>query len=362
MEQNVRMISRRDLMKLILAAGVVTTGTFALGGCSPQSGSADGKTSGNGQSQGTASNSVIDAKGNKFEIPEKVERIAITCNGGTTQEVAIFGGAAKIVAQPSMKKFPQLLKMYPQFNTVVNAGSFDDLNIEAMVAQTPDLALVGVSSDKGNAQIAEVGIPTYVMLIGWAAVDTLKQEFLNVGKILGSETKAQQLVDHWNRILGDLEKKVAKIPESNRKKVYYLSAAEITKANMGDWGRTWIDTIGADFAVPETDLTGSVTVEKALRWDPDVIVVQGGSNLNELYSAGQIQNLKAIKNKQVFSAPIAGFWWDRPCPEATLGFLWLAQTVYPDYMKDIDLKAETKAFFKEFYGYELSDAEYQSFF
>ncbi len=98
-------------------------------------------------------------------------------------------------------------------------------------------------------------------------------------------------------------------------------------------------------------------MEKALEWDPDVIVVQGGNDLNELYAAEQIQEMKAIKNKQVFSCPIAGFWWDRPSPEATLGFLWLAQTVYPDYMQDIDLEAETKAFFKEFYGYELSDEE-----
>ena len=80
----------------------------------------------------------------------------------------------------------------------MNAGSFDDLNIEALVAQEPDLALVGVSSDKGNAQIEEVGIPIYVMLIGWAAIDSLKQEFLNVGKILGNEEKAQRLVDYWN--------------------------------------------------------------------------------------------------------------------------------------------------------------------
>ena len=62
-----------------------------------------------------------------------------------------------------------------------------------------------------------------------------------------------------------------------------------------------------------------------------VIVVQGGSNLDELYGAEQVQDLKAIKNKQVFSIPIGGFWWDRPSPEATLGFLWLAQTVYPEY-------------------------------
>lgn len=122
---------------------------------------------------------VIDAKGNEVAVPEKLERVAITCNGGTTHEAIIFGGADKIVAEPSMEAFPQLLRMFPQLNDVVNGGSFDDVNVETIAATEPDIALCGVSSDKGNAQIEEIGIPVYVMLIGWAAVDTIKQEFLN---------------------------------------------------------------------------------------------------------------------------------------------------------------------------------------
>ena len=356
---NIDTMSRRSFVRLAGAAGATAAGALVLGGCSQ---AAPASSSASSSAAEQTARVVIDAKGNEFTIPEKVERIAITCNGGTTHEVAIFGGADKIVAQPSMSKFPQLLKMYPQFNDVVNAGSFDDLNIEAMVATEPDVALVGVSSDKGNAQIADVGIPTYVMLIGWAAVDTLKQEFLNVGKIVGDEQKAEDLVAHWDRVLGGLAEKVAAIPEGERKKVYYLSAPDVTKANLGDWGRTWVDTVGGVFAVPEADLNGDVTIEKALEWDPDVIVIQGGKDINAIYESEQVQDMKAIKNKQVFSVPIAGFWWDRPSPEATLGFLWLAQTVYPDYMADIDLKAETFAFFKEFYGYELTDEEYLSFF
>lgn len=355
-------LTRRHFVEIMIAAGVATTGTIALGGCSQQGEGVEDQASTDDRARETGVDTVVDAKGNEFEIPETIERIAITCNGGTTHEVSIFGSADKIVAQPSMKKFPQLLRMYPQFEEVVNAGSFDDLNIEALVAQEPDIALVGISSEKGNAQIAEVGISSYVMLIGWAAIDTLKQEFLNVGRILDNEGQARRLVDHWNEKLGDLEGRVADISGADRKKVYYLRSADITKANLGDWGRTWVDAIGADFAVPESDLNGDVTVEKVLEWDPDVIVVQGGSDLNELYSAEQVQDLKAIKNKQVFSVPIGGFWWDRPSPEATLGFQWLAQTVYPDHMEDVDLEAETKAFFKEFYGYELPDDEYQSFF
>lgn len=362
MNGKANMIDRRRFFELLIAMGVAATGSTLLNGCTQPAGSTSNGPGASSSSE-EASNIVIDAKGNQFTIPESVDRIAITCNGGATHEVAIFGGADKIVAQPSMKRFPQLLKMYPVFNDVIDAGSFDDLNIEALVARKPDVALVGVSSEKGNAQIADVGIPTYVMLIGWAAIDTLKQEFLNVGKILGNEAKAQELVERWNETFAELDKRAAGIPTSARKKVYYLSAADITKANKkSSWGRTWVNAIGADFAVPESEIEGDVTIEKVFEWDPDVIVVQGGNDIEALYANDQIKDLKAIRNRQVYSCPIAGFWWDRPSPEAILGFMWLAQTVYPEQMGDIDLKEEAKGFYRQFYGYELSDEEYLSFF
>lgn len=306
---------------------------------------------------------VIDATGKQVAVPEKLERVAITCNGGTTHEAIIFGGADKIVAEPSMKKFPQLLRMFPELNDVVNGGSFDDVNVEAIAATEPDIALCGVSSEKGNAQIEEIGIPVYVMLIGWAAVDTIKQEFLNVAHLFGNDERGEELVAYWDEKLGQIAERVEKLPEEERAKtVYYLSGADITKANKGDWGRTWIDTVGATFAVPETDLNGDVTPEMAIGWDPDVIVIQGGDDLNELLNEPKVQDMKAIQNGEVYSCPIGGFWWDRPSPEAPLAFLWLAQTVHPGYFDDIDLEQETVDFFKRFYGYDLPHDEYETFF
>ncbi len=305
-------------------------------------------------------NAIIDAEGREITFPENINKIAITCQGGTTHEVVIFGGADMIVAQPSMQKFPHLLKMYPQFNDVINAGSFDDVNIEQLLQQGPDIVLVGISSKKGNALIEDAGLPTYTMLIGWAAVDTLKQEFLNIGAMLHNESQAKALVKHWDETLADLNKVLEKIPENERKKVYYTGKV-ITKANNGDWGRSWIVGSGGICAVPD-NLSGDISVEQVMEWNPDVIITQGGNGTADLLGDNRIQDINAIKNKQVYECPIGGFWWDRPSPEATMGFLWLAKTLYPEYTQDIDLKQETKDFYKEFYKYELSDEEYEAFF
>ncbi|WP_037372685.1 ABC transporter substrate-binding protein [Anaerovorax odorimutans] len=342
----------KKIISIILSVMLILNLTFVLSGCN----SSEKKS----ETTPVEKESIIDAEGREVTFPENINKIAITCNGGTTHEVAIFGGADMIVAQPSMEKFPQLLKMYPQFKDVINAGSFDDVNIEQLMETEPDIALVGISSKKGNALIENVGLPTYTMLIGWATIEPLKQEFLNIGKMLNNEKKAKSLVKHWDDTLAELDNTLSEIPQNERKKVYYTGKV-ITKANTGDWGRSWIEGSGGIFAVPK-DVNGDISVEQVMEWNPDVIITQGGNGTADLLGDSRIQNINAIKNKEVYECPIGGFWWDRPSPESTLGFLWLAKTLYPEYTKDIDLKKETKDFYKEFYEYDLPDDEYESFF
>lgn len=124
----------------------------------------------------------------------------------------------------------------------------------------------------------------------------------------------------------------------------------------------WVDAVGATFVVPEEGLNGDVAPETAMAWDPDVIIVQGGSDLSALLDDPTLQNMKAIQAGEVHSCPIGGFWWDRLLSETPLRFLWLAQTVFPGYFDDIDLEQETVDFFKRFYSYDLPQDEYKAFF
>lgn len=303
---------------------------------------------------------VVDAAGREVAVPEKVDRLAITCNGGAAQELTILGASGRIVAQPDTAKFPQLRKMFPAYNDVVDAGSFDDVNIEEMIKADPDFIFVGVSSTQGNAKLEEAGFATYTMLIGWAGIDSLKQEFLNVGAILGNEEQAQALVSYWDEKIAMVEDAVSKVPEAERKVVYY-TGKEITKANSSGWTWPLIETSGGISALPEGS-KGEVNVEDVINWNPDVIITQGNTDISGLLSDDRIQDITAIADGEVYQCPIGAFWWDRPSPESPLAFMWLAKTLYPDYTQDIDLKAETKAFFSQFYGYDLSDAEYNSFF
>ncbi len=111
---------------------------------------------------------VIDAAGREVVIPESIERIVITCRGGSTNEVAVFGVADKLAGQPSQAAYPLLLAMYPQFAELTDPGSFEDTNIEEVLKLEPDIVFAGITSPKANAKLEEAGLTVYTMQIGKA--------------------------------------------------------------------------------------------------------------------------------------------------------------------------------------------------
>ncbi|OPY77114.1 MAG: vitamin B12-transporter protein BtuF [Syntrophorhabdus sp. PtaU1.Bin153] len=115
----------------------------------------------------------------------------MTCQGGASHEISVLGCADKIIAQPSMKSFPQLLKMYPRFNNIPNAGSFDTVDVEHIMALKPDIVVASVTSLQGNKKIESLGIPVVTVSTGRANIDRLLREFKMMSEILGGAQKAE---------------------------------------------------------------------------------------------------------------------------------------------------------------------------
>lgn len=342
----------KDIMTMII---IVPTIFILFIGCSSK----------DNQDKNESKNVSIDALGREVENIPDIERLAITCYGGTTHEISILGASENIVAQPNMDKFNQLLKMYPRFKNVIDAGSFDNVNIEELLNQDPEIAFVGVTSESGNKLIEDSGIKTFTMLIGSAEVEPLKKEFQNIGKLLGKEQMSQKLVDYWDEKLSMVKSLVDKIPESERKRIYY-AGGKITEASSGKWGDSFITGAGGINVLKDITKGAKgveLSVEQVIDLNPDVVITQKRpEGTKGIIDDTRIKNLDFVKNNKVYSCPIGAFWWDRPSPESPLGFMWLAKTLYPEYTESIDLREETKYFYKEFYDYELSDDEYNSFF
>jgi len=102
-----------------------------------------------------------------------------------------------------------------------------------------------------------------------------------------------------------------------------------------------------------------VSAEQVVQWNPDVMVsVQycGDDCSPEAIKANpQLQTVKAVQSGQVYWFPSSMDPWDYPEPRSILGMLWLAKTLYPEQMADVDLLAEVDEFHKTFFGKSFTE-------
>ncbi|MBM9612873.1 ABC transporter substrate-binding protein [Desulfobulbus rhabdoformis] len=308
---------------------------------------------------------VIDRSGTEVLLPLHRNRILVTCYGGASHEIAILGGAQRIVGHPSMHRFPLLLAMYPQLTDMPDAGSFDNVNIEFAMSLKPDLVVASIVSARTNKRIQKLGMPVVTVGTGWTNVELLLKEFAMMGEVLGAQDRAGELVAFWRARLDLIQKRTAHLARDRRKTVYYCSAGSPlkTEGSIG-WGESFISAAGGKNVSTAMRQSGIVTAEQLMLWNPDVIVTgikKIGSSGDRMNDLRKLTALKAVQNDALHYCPIGAFWWDRPSPEAILGILWLSQILYPDLFADLDLKRETKEFYRTFYQYNLTDAEYASF-
>ena len=70
----------------------------------------------------------------------------------------------------------------------------------------------------------------------------------------------------------------------------------------------------------------------------------------------------AVKNGKVYKMPL-GMYRSYTCGVDTpVTLLWMAKTVYPELFADIDITAETRAYYREVFGIELTDDQANGIF
>lgn len=308
---------------------------------------------------------ITDMMGNTVVVPQEVNRIVVTCCGGATHEVMVMGAGDRIVAQPAKCIMPELKVMKPGFSTVTDAGSFDDINVEQIIALQPDVVIASVTSEKGNTKLREAGIPVVTVMTGRGNMSQMRSEFAMIGQLLGNGNQATTLNTYWDAKLALVKERIAAIPADQKKRVYYM-LGKTTHTNGGSWwGQEYITAAGGINVAEELGTNRDTSLEQLVKWNPDVIIISSNEGtyipITDVKNNAQLGSISAVKNNQLYECPVGSFWWDRPSPESPLGILWLAKTLYPEKFADIDLKAETQDFYQTYYGYTLSDAEYEKF-
>ena len=323
---------------------------------------------------------VVDHAGNTVEVPNHITKIVIdqipilstymSYFGGDAPNIVGYCGSFKDTITKTVLKniAPELIES----SDTVYAQS--DLNIEEIMKLQPDVIFYN-AGNKEHAQILQSsGIPC----IGFATVgaeteaDPLVryQQWLDLLEdVFGESGKMDAFEEAGNKIIDDVESRIAKIPEDERPSAMILwkyADGVPQVSGQGTFGTYWLKHLGVtDVVASEAKGFTQVNMEQVYDWDPDILFLDG-PGLLPLKTADVLENnvegtdfstLTAVKSKRVYNTTLGMWNWFTPNPDAPLVLAWMACNTYPEAFADYPLEDTIREYYHDWYGYDVTDAD-----
>jgi len=310
-----------------------------------------------------------DCAGRKITLTKKVERIVdLTFLEGVRTLIELEAedylvGMSEMDHQ-AFNKDGMLKNSYlivsqaaPGLKNVVNVGNHNEINVEKIMSLNPDVVFVEWSKkDYADKLQAQINIPV-VCVGGYGSFNY--EIFSVVGKIVGKEDRAEELIEYTKTKLEAITKVTENIPEDKKKKIFY-------------WVRPYIGDPRTNGRYEAFELAGAknvargdnntpygvykITKEQILDWNPDYIFkhssfikdVEGWHTIESIKEDKIISGTIAAKNNCILPTKGHMRGWDI-ATEATEVF-YLAKIMYPNKFMEIDVEKECNEILKKFYG------------
>ena len=69
-----------------------------------------------------------------------------------------------------------------------------------------------------------------------------------------------------------------------------------------------------------------------------------------------------MKNRRVYKIPLGMYRWFPPSSDTPLCLQWMSKVLHPELFGDVDIDKEVAAYFRTFYGVELTADALQAIF
>lgn len=368
---------RAALAALVLAMCVALV--VGLAGCSSGSKSADSNSVSQAASSQAADENATrvftDSLGREVEVPVNITKVAPS--GHTANQVLLTMAPEKMssVSQALSDDQKKIFAGRVADNLPVTGAAFGakgDMNKEAVAESGAQIVIDtgepkdGLASDLDNLQ-EQLGIP--VVFIN-TPLDDWGSAYRMLGDLLGDQQRGEELATYCDNAYAEVTAAMAKIPADQRVKAAYLLGNNgLNAIAKGSYQGTVIDMI-SDNVVQVEKASGSgagneISMEQLAQWDPQLIVFGAGASSSDSFYASVAgdpawASLSAVQNGQYCNVPSVPWTWlnNPPTVNQVLGMQWFVRLCYPDQFSN-DMEQVVKDYFQTFYGYSLSDAEYQ---
>ena len=305
---------------------------------------------------------VTDALGRTlyFDIPP--QRIVIAGRASILLADAVYAFTSapeKVVALTKAKQGMDFLALVdPQVGEKAVLGP--ESSPEAIAAHKPDVVLMkAFLADKLGRIVENLGIPVFYLSL--ETPEAYPQELAQLGALMGEPERGQALAAYYLNKMNAVTEAVADLPAPGVLVLQHSVKGGETAYLVPP--KPWIQTqmvrlAGGTPLWAEEVSGGSWTVvdaEQIAAWNPEVILLIDyfGSPLEAVQAldeGGFGPNLKAVQAHQVWPFPKDFLSWDQPDTRWILGLMWTAKQLHPDRFADLDILAESDAFYRTLYG------------
>lgn len=342
----------------------------------------ESEAAGESDAQDSDTITITDHNGNVVEVPKNIERIAVGNILPMPSVLAVFfDSAEKIVGMPkgsmTAAENSLLSELYPE---ILNAetGYIDgaEINIEELIKLDVDVVIYNAANASMGELLAKAGIPGVAVSVNkwdYDAIETLKQWIALLSEMFPENDRVAQVEKYSQESYDLVQERVAGLSDEEKARIFFLfQYSDSTIATSGNhfFGQYWADAIGAVNVGAEVDKDNSITVnmEQVYAWNPEHILITNFTSAlpedlyNNTIGAYDWSAIDAVKNQNVDKMPL-GMYRSYTCGVDTpVTLLWMAKTVYPDLFEDIDITEETKAYYKDVFGIDLTDEQAESIF
>ncbi|MHA6252602.1 ABC transporter substrate-binding protein [Oceanobacillus sp. CAU 1775] len=206
---------------------------------------------------------VTDLTGTEIVFEKEPERI-VSVSTSDTEILFALGLDERIYGVSDFDNFPEAANDKPKMGGVVEP------NIEAILAQEPDLIVTGTSiSPDVVEKIRELDLIIYQS--DAKNTEEILASILEMGKITNKQSEAEALVADMKEKIESIKEKVAEIPEEEKKSVYIEYNPGWT-VGAGEYMTELIEMAGGINIAADESGWIQVNEEKIIQDDPEVIL------------------------------------------------------------------------------------------
>lgn len=344
----------------IISMLLVLTMIFSFSGC--------GKTASEAPKEDKYK-TVTNLDGTEIKVPAKVEKIGAIF-GPSYEKLVMLGAEDKIVFDGDfhINGWPWSNVIYKDLNKVPGIpNAHSELNVEDLLKYKPDVVFNFPNPNTTKA-LEEAGIAVVPMASSNKLSD-IKDTVALYAQVLGGD--AVKISDAYGKYFDGVVEKISAatkdIPEADRPKVYIANQNILWTSGKNSDLNELIKLAGGNPVA--SDLEGGskteITKEQFIQWNPDYVFVDhAGSSgnataeqvIDQMLADSDFSGVSAVAKDQVKIVPTGVFFWDSGVQKPLFALL-IAKTLYPDRFADVDMKAELKSFYSEFFHYDLTDEQ-----